>query len=122
MIDFDRKRDIWRLPVGADGTVGTWENAGQLPHALYASAAEVFGDAVYFFGGQNENDEVVDTIIAAKLPPDGRVTDAHELTARLSVARMHVHQTPVFGKWIYSVGGRDENDRSLGIVDVGTFE
>ena len=37
-------------------------------------------------------------------------------------ARAHAHQTPVFGDWIFSVGGRDIGDgRSLSRVVVGHF-
>jgi hypothetical protein len=41
---------------------------------------------------------------------------------RLSVARAHVHQLPVFEKHIYSVGGLNDGGESIGSVDIGTFE
>lgn len=82
----------------------------------------VFRDHVYFVGGQNEKDEPVSTIVAATLAANGHIADARVLPAKVSAARMHVHQTPLFGRWIYSVGGRDVDDRSLGLVDIGAFD
>jgi len=34
----------------------------------------------------------------------------------------HVHQSPVYKRWMYFAGGRDASDRSLDTVDIGTFE
>jgi hypothetical protein len=122
MSDFDRLKTIMRLRFADDGTPGAWETVGELPSARYASAAQVFGDQVYFAGGQDENDDPVATVVAARLGADGTVSGARVLGAKLSVARMHVHQTPVHGNWLYSIGGRDAADRSLTAVDLGHFQ
>jgi len=122
MPEFERLRGIWRLPIAEDGSAGAWASAGELPSARYAGAAHTLRDHVYLAGGQDETDAPTSTIIRATLTPDGRATDAQALPTKLSVARMHVHQTPLFGRWLYSVGGRDAQDRSLGVVDIGTFD
>jgi len=41
------------------------------------------------------------------------------LSARVSVARGHVHQTPVYKNHLYSVGGRDNESKQIGIIDIG---
>jgi hypothetical protein len=118
MADFDRLTAISRLAFED----GTWEDAGTLPAPRYVSSAEIVGDRVYMLGGQAENDDIVDTTLRGAFDADGRVVDLEILPAKLSVPRMHVHQTPSFGGFLYSVGGRDESDDSLGIVDIGAFD
>jgi hypothetical protein len=114
MADFDRLTSISKIAL--DGN-DVWQDAGALPEPRYAGSAEVVGSCVYFAGGQNGNDEPVDSIWS--MGPDGAITT---IAAKLSVPRMHVHQTPAFGGFLYSVGGRDADNRSLARIDIGTFE
>jgi hypothetical protein len=53
--------------------------------------------------------------------PDGTVSDATVIEPTLPAVRGHVHQTPMWKNRIYS-GGHDDADRSIGHVDIGTFE
>jgi hypothetical protein len=41
---------------------------------------------------------------------------------KLSDPRMHVHQAPVHGRFMFFVGGRSADDRSLETIDVGRFD
>jgi len=38
------------------------------------------------------------------------------------VARGHVHQTPLNKNHRYSVGGRDNESKQIGVVDIGTID
>ena len=53
---------------------------------------------------------------------DGSFRTEKALTGKVSVARGHVHQTPVYKKHLYSVGGRDNESKQIGVVDIGTIE
>lgn len=119
---FDVLATITRIGLAEGKTRGGWEPAGELSEARQAGAAQVWNGRAYFFGGVKGTDELVDTVLTGSFAPDGRVTDVAPIAAKLSVARMHVHQVPLYKTWIYSVGGRDVDDRSLGTIDVGTFE
>jgi len=44
------------------------------------------------------------------------------LTSKVSVARGHVHQTPLNKNHRYSVGGRDNESKQIGVVDIGTID
>jgi hypothetical protein len=68
------------------------------------------------------NDLPARSIVAATLGNDGNIGDVRVLDAKLSLPRTHVHQTPFFGQHLYSVGGRDANDHSVGLVDIATFK
>lgn len=114
-------KDVISAQIAADGSLGPWKNAGELHHHLSISAAEVFNDRVYFVGGMDGTDRPIDTVTAASFGPDAALVDLQVLDSRLSLPRMHVHQCPVYKNWIYSIGGRDSNDSSLGTVEVGTF-
>ena len=119
------RTDVVRAEIRPDGSLGEWLEAGTLPVPLSVSSAEVRGCSVYFFGGLSNNKSskpFTDTVLRGTLAEDGSVIDVVVERSKLSVERGHVHQTPSYGKFIYSVGGRG-NDAlsSLGTVDVGTF-
>lgn len=119
MADFERLTAITKIALDGEGQ---WESAGTLPDAVYVASAEVVGDRVYFLGGQDGTDAIVDTVWRGGFDGAGDVADLGVVPAKLSVARMHVHQTPHAGNRLFSAGGRDANDVSLAIVDIGTFQ
>jgi hypothetical protein len=119
---FDRLDEVLRATIENDGTLSPWSSAGVLPFPLQLAAAEVFLDNVYFVGGMDGNDQILDTIVVASFDSDGALTDARTHPEKLPGARMHVHQTPAYGRWLFSVGGRNGFDDSVGTVDVMTFE
>jgi hypothetical protein len=119
------RTDIVRAEIQADGSLGEWLPAGTLPVPLSVSAGELRGCSVYFFGGLSDSESrapFTDTILRGTLAEDGSVVDIVAESSKLSVKRGHVHQTPSYGNFIFSVGGRG-NDAfaSLGTVDIGTF-
>jgi hypothetical protein len=117
----DRK-DVVFAALSADGTLGPFEPAGELPGNLSISAAQPYGDAIYLFGGYPGGSAYSNEIRRIILTPDGTVAEATAIEAKLPSARGHVHQTPTWKNRIYSVGGHDDLDTSIGFVDIGTFE
>ena len=117
------RKDIIRSKVGADGSLGEWEPAGVIPKGLAVSAAQVFARRVFFFGGLTTSGDYVSAIQSAAFSPDGLLGETKALPVKLSVGRGHVHQTPMFGRFIYSVAGKHGigEDDSTGAIDIGSF-
>jgi hypothetical protein len=118
--DFIRLRDVLRTEVTAqleDEVPHAWQPAGEMPTALSMASAQVVLGRVYFAGGMDSDDVALDRILASAVD-NGVLVGAQTLPAKLSVARMHVHQTPVYRRWMYSVGGRDHHAGALGSVDI----
>ena len=122
MADFQYLTDALRAPLADDGSLGAWQVAGDLPDTRQVASVSVLAGRAYFLGGMNGDDAMVDTILAASFGADGAIAVVDVLSAKLSVARAHVHQTPIYRHWIYSVGGMLANGSPTGIIDVGTFD
>lgn len=116
----DRK-DVVEAEIGPDGKLGPWLAAGSLPEAISVSSAQIHEDGVYVVGGLEEGG-FTNKIRRATFKEDGTLTEFTTLKATLPGARGHVHQTPVYGSFIYSVGGKNDDNESLGTIDVGRFE
>jgi hypothetical protein len=114
--------DVIRAKIEPDGTLGAFSPAGKLGRTLSVSAAQLFNDQVYVFGGLTSGDAYTDAIQRASFAADGSVQEFVKAPVKLSVARAHVHQLPVFERYIYSIGGLDNDGESVGTVDIGTFE
>lgn len=117
----EERKDVVFAEIDADGALGPWNAAGALPAALSVSSAQLYKDAVYVFGGL-EPSGFTTKIRRATFEADGTLTKFDTLAAKLPDPRGHVHQTPMHGPFIYSVGGKDSSEVSLGEVDVGRFE
>lgn len=111
--------DVMSAPIGDDGALGAWEPSGKLPDTLGVTAATIYEDAVYIFGGL-EDFAFTDKIRRATWNDDGTLSTWATLKTRLPGPRGHVHQLPIWKNHVYSVGGNDGS--SLGNVDVGTFD
>ncbi len=117
----DNRKDIVAADIAPDGTLGEWYGAGTLPTAISVSSAQLYKDAVYVFGGL-ESDAFSAKIRRATFLEDGTLSEFTTMKAELPDARGHVHQTPMYGSFIFSVGGKNDLDESLGTIDVGRFE
>jgi hypothetical protein len=118
------RTDVVRAKLLPNGAVGAFEASGALPTGISVSAAQTYGDYVYIFGGLADGVKggpYTNQIFRAKVQPDGNLSAFTTIEATLSVKRAHVHQTPVYKNFIYSVGGLGNNGRSIGTVDIGTF-
>jgi hypothetical protein len=108
--------------IDDQGRLGAWTPAGKLPVGLAVSSATLYEDAVYTFGGL-ENDDVVfsDAIRRATFTDDGTLTPFETLKTHLPDPRGHVHDAPVWKSFLFSVGGQDDSGSSLGTVDIAKF-
>jgi hypothetical protein len=121
MADFDRLTTVLRSELRDDEGPSPWEATAELPHNVQVGAATVVGNDVYVVGGMDESDRALDTVLRGAIAPDGTMS-FEPLPARLTMPRAHVHQAPFHGNRLYYVGGRTALDRSVGVVDIGTFE
>jgi len=119
--EYDDRSDAIMADIGADGVLGAWAPAGKLPTTLSVTAAQLYKDAVYIAGGL-DGTEFTDKIRRATFEPDGTVSAFATLPGKLPEGRGHVHQTPIYKTFIFSVGGKDNAQKSLGTVDIGRFE
>ncbi len=119
------RKDVVRARVQADHTLSAWEKAGAISSPLSISAVERVGCSLLFVGGLD--DTVVkdgpysNHILRASLGGDGALRSESPLATSLNVSRGHVHQTPRHGRFVYSVGGRGNDDVTLGVVEIGTI-
>jgi hypothetical protein len=97
--------DVLRAEIRRDGTLGEWREVSRLPHAYATHAGAVFGDALWLFGGVEDNARFVNVVLRAPVARDGSVDEWVTVEPGLPEARSHVHQVPVFGGRAYSVGG-----------------
>jgi hypothetical protein len=115
------RKDVVVAEIGDDGKLGEWFAAGALPTSISVSAAQLYQDAVYITGGLEEAG-FTNKIRRATFLEDGTLSEFTTLEATLPDARGHVHQTPMHGSFIYSVGGKNDDNESLGTIDIGKFE
>lgn len=120
--DMEDRSDAVMAEIDAEGSIGAWTPAGKLPASVSVSSAQLYKDAVYIVGGLEGIDGFTDKIRRATFLPDGTLSEFATVAGKLPGARGHVHQTPMYKTFIYSVGGKDNAQKSLGTVDVGTFE
>lgn len=97
--------DVLRAEINRDGTLGEWREVSRLPHAYATHASAAFGDALWLFGGVEDNARFVNVVLKAAIASDGSVGEWATVEPGLPAARSHVHQVPVFAGRAYSVGG-----------------
>ncbi|MBX3189824.1 MAG: hypothetical protein KF819_22555 [Labilithrix sp.] len=120
--DMVDRSDAIVADIGDDGALGAWAPAGKLPTSVSVSSAQLYKDAVYVVGGLEDAAGFTDKIRRATFEADGTLSDFATVEGKLPGARGHVHQTPMYETFIYSVGGKDNANKSLGTIDVGKFE
>ncbi len=114
-------KDIVFAPIAADGTLGDWQKAGDLAAPLSITNATVYGDAVYFLGGLEGGSSYSAKVLRATFDAAGMLSAASQI-GKLMNGRGHVHNCPMFGNFMYSVGGHDSFDKSLGTIDIIRFD
>ncbi len=119
-IGFDPKdyRDGLVTTIDAAGNLGPWTRF-QLPFSAAAGSATVVGQAVYVIGGL-QNLAPTNAVWRAEVRGDslGPFTP----TSALPFARGHVHHTPAWRQFIYSVGGNTGNHVAVDRVLRGVVE
>ena len=112
--------DALRASIRPDGSLGEWEQLAKIDHAYGTHAASVYGNAVWLFGGVEDNARFVDVVLRAPLAADGTLGPWKQLAKGLPAARSHVHQVPVYHGRAYSASG--SNRRVVNPdVQIGTF-
>lgn len=117
--EHEQLRDVLRAPILADGTLGAWAEVGRLDAAYGTHAAFARDGWLYVVGGVENNARFVGTVQRAPIRADGGLGFFEPATA-LPIGRGHVHQTPLWRDWVYSVGG-SANRRVVTAVHIGTF-
>lgn len=117
--EHEQLRDVLRAPIQRDGTLGAWASVGRLDSAYATHAAFVRDGWLYVVGGVENNARFVATVQRAPIH-DGGALGFFEPTTPLPVGRGHVHQTPLWRDYVYSVGG-SANRRLSTAVHIGTF-
>jgi hypothetical protein len=120
------RKDAVRATIQADGTLSDWETVGALSSPLTVSSVQKVGCSFLFLGGLDDGikDEVgpySDRILRGSLAADGTFRTEEPLAEKLSYRRGHVHQTPVYKTFVYSVGGKGNDYNALGSIDIGTI-
>jgi hypothetical protein len=102
--------DILRATVAEDGSVSSWEPAGNMPEGRATSSAFVRDGFLYMLAGMTKlTGGEVDTVLRAEVLEDGSIGTFEELEP-LPLARAHSHQAPIFGDTLYSIGGSIEHE------------
>ena len=116
--------DVIRATFAPDGTLGAWANVGKLENPLSISAAEQVGCSILLIGGLDDTNggPYSDGILRGSVLKDNSFRTEKALASKVTVARGHVHQTPVYKNHLYSVGGRDNDSKQIGVIDIGTIE
>jgi hypothetical protein len=113
---------VWRGQIEADGTIGNWTQMTSLLVAEATHASFSYGGYLYVCGGINDVPAQEDRCWRSPVLSDHTLGTFVEV-ASLPIARGHVHQMPVIGHNVYSIGGAiDFNLDSTSEIDVGTFE
>ncbi len=118
------RKDVILAQILGDDSLDAWTPAGTLPISLSVSAAQLYGCSIYMFGGLTDGSEALpytDRILRSSIATDGTVAATTVIAPKLSIARGHVHQTPVYKNFIYSVAGRQADQTAIGTIDIGTF-
>jgi hypothetical protein len=72
--------------------------------------------------GGLEGNSFSDKIRRGTFNDDGTLAPIATMPGTLPAPRGHVHETPMWKTFFFSVGGQDDDFTSLGTVDVGRFE
>ena len=112
--------DVIRAPLGKDGAVGAWTTVSTLDSTFATHAAVVHDDHLYVIGGVENNRRFSDRVIRAPFQADGSLGSWETVDSPLPAPRAHVHQIPVFGGRLYSVGG-SVSGKPLPDVVIGAF-
>jgi hypothetical protein len=111
--------DVWRAPLGSDGSLGAWETLASLPNRTSAMAAAAIGGSIFVVGGIEGSAYYSEHVRRAEIQADGSIAAWSE-ASDLPVGRAHVHQLPIVGERVFSLGGSTRNG-SIETVVVGTL-
>jgi hypothetical protein len=112
--------EVWRARIDTDGSLRDWTPATPLPVGIATHASFVHDGWLYVAGGIGDKPAMRAQVLRAPIR-DGQL-GAWQRAGDLPLARGHVHQLPLAGDRIYSLGGAiDFQLRSTTEVHIGTF-
>jgi hypothetical protein len=117
--------DVTRARLLPDGSLGEWEDAAAaLESPLSVAAVQQVGCSFLFPGGfdDSKTGPFTNRILRASITVDGSFRPESPLESKLTVKRGHVHQTPVYKQFLYSVGGRSNDGSTVADIDIGTIK
>lgn len=95
---------IYSATINADGSLGLWRTAGQLPMAHYLFTTVVAGDALFVIGGWDGTD-TVNNVWRAIFDTNGDLTNWTAMPAYPEA--VDLHDALFIDGYIYAVGGWD---------------
>jgi hypothetical protein len=102
---------ILRSTFGENGEITGWEQVGEMTEAPWTASSFVYRNYVFVVGGGQGSGfaaRFVDRVRIAPVLPDFTLGAFEDVDDKLPIARSHVHQTPIYGGRVYSVGGRQQ--------------
>lgn len=111
--------DVWRAALHDDGSLGEWEEQPELPKVLAAHSATVAGRSVFVMGGLGTAGPSA-AVFRADFADDNSLGPWQEMDP-LPQARVHVHQSPIWGNHVYRIAGstggmQPKKDVAIGIL------
>jgi hypothetical protein len=97
--------DVIRATVREDGSLGEWTTLSTLDASFATHAAVVYENELYVMGGVENNSHFSDRVMRAAFLADGSLGAWQNVNSPLPAPRAHVHNVPVLGDRIFSVGG-----------------
>lgn len=116
-------RDVSRGRLDPDGSVVEWTDMPPLPVGLATHTSFFYGGYLYVAGGISGVDALKEEKRVWRAPvQDDHALGSWESVTPLPRARGHVHQMPIVGGRVYSLGGALDLDLdSSDAVDIGSF-
>ncbi len=102
------QQSVLRSTVDGEGKVSGWETVGLIEDPPWTASAFVLDGFIYMVGGGRTSGLGGDNLAEvsrAEILSDGHL-GPFELYSEMPISRSHVHQTPLRGRALYSVGGR----------------
>jgi hypothetical protein len=95
--------DVWRAPIGADGTVRGWEQLAPLPSSRAGHSVIATDRVVLITGGQGGDRKNIAETLVARVAADGSL-EPWAAGPPLPGPRFH-HSMAAHGRFIYVTGG-----------------
>jgi hypothetical protein len=111
--------DVLAAKIQPDHTLGPWTKVATLATGLSIHSSFVKDEQLYVVGGLAST--FVSDVRRARISTDGGTWGSWESMTPLPIPRGHVHQTPIWRQFIYSVGGANSTGSQASVL-VGRFE
>jgi len=116
---------VLRSSFDANGMLTGWAVVGEIDSSPWTSAGVAYRGHLFLIGGGEGgpgSEHYVNRVRRAKFDGEGALTPFIDVDT-LPTERAHVHQAPLFGDRVYSVGGRRQvgAGQSIARVFVGKF-